>query len=554
MSVVPNESEMAPTLVVRGHRPTRDQLVAYLISVGLSVGAAVLSDYLRRPITAWAFALSTVVLLLLLPFNILLYLVAYRTARVRHDRLDLSSRCEASTILDVDVLSVSRQPLATLPPLPFRRPTQLHELILWHSDRPSAPVRRTSLHTRCLEGDADPLQVYGDRLLHQVLERAKREFKAGELVRSGWRIDRSSLVITRGSRIVTIARDDLASVECYEGHVCLWVRQQAEPVVRLPLLQRDAQLLGALCRELVQKSASDTTLDVAAVSSLPETCGLGRRIHVRQDGSLLGVLLLALSLAACLIAGWVLVRGAPANVPVVPSLVVLGTIAIVSLLQGWRLLPLRLEIYELGLVYRAGGRSRTLHFDDVTACRLSNRGSSARTLFTGRCFRWDVRGEQQGRPVAISWMFGGPFSRDSMLMPYGLVLSQEITPCLDFVAARLAARWLRQLDAGETVLWTHSLSLHPDGLIARQHRWLGQSPSEFVPYSALGPIVAQSESVLIQRSDGTHLGRVRKSQWNAQAGVIALLDRVARATEAATGKAEREGRRSDAATIAADDV
>jgi hypothetical protein len=133
---------------------------------------------------------------------------------------------------------------------------------------------------------ADPLHDFVERLIGQAVTKAEESLKAGgELDGVGWRLQAATFFPRRG---MPLPLADITGIGVYDGSVCLWLKQKAEPAIKIPLGSLNAVVL----LRLLWSRLADRPLDEGLIDE--DALGLGRVLFERRQGYLIPRVLLAI--------------------------------------------------------------------------------------------------------------------------------------------------------------------------------------------------------------------------------------------------------------------
>jgi hypothetical protein len=270
---------------------------------------------------------------------------------------------------------------------------------------------------------ADPLSPLWDRLQHNLARVAwEHRDQADALVGRGWRLGGGQLWRGRDRRARDLSAITLTGV--FDRHLCVWIDDDADPWLRLPVQGRNVNVLRLLLNEHVPPRPSPS-----------EGRSLGRRLFVRRSSGWWTCACL------CLLGGLPLI-----GLVALPLLDEdhLGTACLVAFLPGtlllfgglaWLQLVGRswLAVHEHGLV---GVRGRTLHRDEIGA------------------LTW-------GGPLVVeAW----PALNLAPIVLANPPIDEDLLAARDNLSRAIAARLRDQLAQGRDVAWTHRFRFLPNGL------------------------------------------------------------------------------------------
>src|SRR5207302_11129048 len=99
-------------------------------------------------------------------------------------------------------------------------------------------------------GQVDPLAALLDRVAQGLARRTAEGLDQGSSLRGkGWLLDRAGL--RRGKRVYPL--DEISWVGFFDRRVCIWRGNDERPALRIPLLSRNAGVLGLVLWQQIQK-------------------------------------------------------------------------------------------------------------------------------------------------------------------------------------------------------------------------------------------------------------------------------------------------------------
>lgn len=381
-------------------------------------------------------------------------------------------------------------------------------LTLWVEGRPE-PI---TMDNRVRAGESDPLADLIDRLIESLKTRTAEKLVEGQpLEGEGWRLERHQLTVREGREWRTVSFDELETVGMFSGKWCLWRKGQDEPFAQIDPGSRNAPILAVLVgewsshKEASAKGGAEGG-DGARAEEHDTAGGLGRVLFQRDRRVPRAVL--AVVAACLLVPGAVLALG-PRTLGAAVLLLLIGAVPAVLAWYG----PFTtFRCHESG-VSRQTRRGRTvMRYQEMTE-------------FTYQATRQFVNGAYTGTTLAMKFRApGGEIGYSAT----SKVVDEDLDELRDHIAKVIAGRMVRQLAAGQSVPWTQSLVLLPDGLQYRPQGFLGSKPPELLPYERIRGFDMQ-QGILYVWSHGSEKPVVRQavSAPNFFPGFYALLARQA---------------------------
>jgi hypothetical protein len=291
---------------------------------------------------------------------------------------------------------------------------------------------------------ADPLGPLVEQVTRELTRRAAA---SSRIDGAGWHLDRDGLHLHPGPRRGSYPLNNLTYVAALGGRLRVYRVLEAEPLVSLPLASRNAEVLGRVLRERMERRGTRDD----PIPGRP----LGRRLYtVRGREAQVGwAFAPAGALAAAFFFSFYPLWGTTFFLPH-------GCIALLAMNFGawlvWRGSSLRLDYHQFGVAQP--GRGRSLLFADV-----------ATMVWTAKTVRLEPRPGTGGDTI--------DFRTD---LPSS---DPTLTEFRDAIAAAIAQGWWAQLTrARRPVAWTVDLLFLPDQLECRASRvvWAGKTIQ--VPY------------------------------------------------------------------------
>lgn len=279
----------------------------------------------------------------------------------------------------------------------------------------------------------DPVIFIQDRLVSVVLAGARTAFDRGEPVTGeGWALSKQGFDALQHGGTQRLSLDELAAVDEVDGHVCVWRKNQPEPVARVPVDTRNAFALTPLLR-IVLEARPEKAAEV------PPADGLGRVIFERQ-GAAWGWVALG---AAFLGVGAAMHGGSPEGALVCYAL------GLVFFPIWWFRRNPSFRCCEYGVCRRYGNTEIQIRYLDVEA-------------FTYQATRHYHNGAYTGTAYAFKFE-----PRTGKTIDYSCHIQETdnaMENLREHISMVIAGRMARELREGKEVPWTANLRFVGDGL------------------------------------------------------------------------------------------
>jgi hypothetical protein len=309
------------------------------------------------------------------------------------------------------------------------------------------------------------------RLLNLLVERTDEGInEGGELRGDDWALGPRGLR-RRDHDAAVVPFEEMTSVALVDGKVCVWVKGEANAAFRIPVGDRNAQVLMQVLRWRVRDAGAKQDEE-----QLEE--GLGRIIFQRDRGlSPTAFVVLMVLGAVCLVVGLgviALIAADPPQRDAATAVLVLGGV------------PLLVAGIMLGVGY----------FNRVNIFRAHALGLSRHNWQGKRVLRYEEIGTFTWSATRV--YVNGAYTGTRMLLratplpdsPAEAVTYQtnvkgndaELDNLRDHIAVVIADRLKRDLGAGRRVRWTDRIAFVSDGLEHRPSGLFSSGETELIPY------------------------------------------------------------------------
>lgn len=327
-------------------------------------------------------------------------------------------------------------------------------------DQPDKIELRTTLKAN----EPDLLQPLIQRLCQRLFDQAEQDLKQGlSALGEYWTWHNGELQIREKQQTKTCRIEDITAVDMVDGHVCIWREGQDEVWAQVPQSSANAYLLEwLLVKELSQRQQKHMP---------PAEEGLGRIIFQRDSRKLRGI---GLTLAILVFLGGVVVLVIALNPRNSGLLWVPPVCLLAALLLGiyeascWRSI---FRCHEYGVFHRTLWSERSLRYTEVKAFTWSAVRQFVNGVYTGTTLHVCFEPEEGKEKITYSATLQNP--------------DLALDNLRDHIGRVLAAKMLKQLQEGETVIWTPRIKILPDGLLYKPAGFLGSKPQQLIPFDQI---------------------------------------------------------------------
>jgi hypothetical protein len=320
------------------------------------------------------------------------------------------------------------------------------------------------LNNHMKTGQNDPVHEFLVRIIDLLKEGFEGALDHGlTLEGDGWKLSQHEFVHAQKRATLTTPISQIAAIDAFDQHMCLWIKGEAEPFTRFPLNGRNIWLLRLL---LLPRLTQEAT------ANQPPASGLGRILFQRKTPS---ELLLALYFFAslCMLAGiatWVFqLRNFDAAAWA--ALLCLAGSALATF--AWMLSKSLFRAQEWG-VYKTGlFGTRELKYLDVAS-------------FTYGATRHYHNGVYTGTHINMQFV---PLPGVGKTISFGTSVQGDdssLEELRDFVAKMIASRMLTEWSEGKSVAWTKNITFHKETIEYRPSGFVGRKASVHMPFANYG--------------------------------------------------------------------
>ncbi len=293
----------------------------------------------------------------------------------------------------------------------------------------------------------DPHAEFLERNLQRLTDIAKDQIARSEtLAGANWELEQREFHIRDNRQSETHSPDDFVAIDVVDNHVCIWLRGEAKPKVRIPAETLNALvLLRILGQRLQDRGVSND-----------DAPGLGRIIFERDHSISSGVLVFCFILGALMVGGsfvaayYASQERNPTGPAILAGVLLLLGIGIPLLVWLNRINVLR--CHTKGVCRMTTKRTRELEYKDMV-------------VFSYGAIRQYVNGSYSGTTVTMN--FEPSPDADAEPIKYSATMKNidaELENLRDHVSTVIASEMKRRLDTGESIRWTEGMLFTPEGL------------------------------------------------------------------------------------------
>jgi hypothetical protein len=343
--------------------------------------------------------------------------------------------------------------------------TRVFDLWVEAKDHPE----RFKMVNRILLGAADPLEMLIERIVGHLCDRADAALAAKQPFEGeNWALHNNELVVAIRRTTKAVRFDEIAALDVFDDHLCLWKQGEVEPTIRIPARSANTAVLQRLLRDrLPESSESDAPLGVDR---------LGRILFERKPGRLLTVVVWLLPISAC---GLFAAAALTAVVDGQIEPLLIGGALSMALGLLW-LVPLsqcaRLRCHERGIARRWLRWEKRLPFRDVDSFSYSAVKQYVKGIYWGTTFTLTFVAKRDGKPVTITY---ARTLRNA---------DEELDHLRDHASRVIAARMAEEFGRGNAVSWTTGLKFLSDGLEYRASGFLGRKGPVLIAYDRIAGV------------------------------------------------------------------
>lgn len=313
--------------------------------------------------------------------------------------------------------------------------------------------------------DHDPLGNYFDRLLNHLHERSQRCLEAGNSVAGErWELSRGGLHLSLPNVPDLVPIDTLSAVGVFDDRVSIWIEGQEEALIKIPCASPNALVLHRLLNDSLSKRPT---------SKVPESAdGLGRVLFARKPREIalyffFGVTMIIL-VAILLIKDYFIFS------------LILTLFSILAAVVGvWARSYRSFSCHEYGVRRTSWQGVSEIRYEDVQS-------------FTYNAVRQFVNGVYSGSTFTLEFLPAPESASKKIAYSASLQgIDEELEGLRDHISRVIAARMGRELSAGNSVHWTSSLSILPEGIEHRAKGFLGAKAPVLIPFAEVTGIELQ---------------------------------------------------------------
>jgi hypothetical protein len=293
----------------------------------------------------------------------------------------------------------------------------------------------------------DPQTEFLERNLQRLSDLAVERIAKGEpLVGDDWEYDRNELQFREGRQSRTHATDELVAADVVDNKVCVWVRGEPKPAVKIPAEGLNALvLLRVLAKRFQDQGAKED-----------DEPGLGRIIFERDHSIPKGTLVLTFILCGAMLAGSVVaaIFAAKERDPTGPGILA-GVLALLGIgigLAVWLNRTNILRCHTKGVCRITTKTTKELEYKDIR-------------VFSYGAIRQYYNGSYTGTTVTMN--FEPAPESESDPIKYSATMKKvdgELDNLRDHVSNVVASQMNLRLQNGQSVKWTEGMTFTPDGL------------------------------------------------------------------------------------------
>jgi hypothetical protein len=293
----------------------------------------------------------------------------------------------------------------------------------------------------------DPQTEFLERNLQRLTDLAVDRLAKGDaLTGDGWEFDKTELQVREGRQSRTYPADELVAADAVDNKVCVWVRGEPKPAVRIP-----AEGLNALV--LLRVLAKRFELQGNKPDDEP---GLGRIIFERDHSITKGVLVFTFIMCAGMLAGAAVAAffATQERDPTGPAILA-GVLALLGIGIGLAVWLNRVNIlrcHTKGVCRITTKATKELEYKDIR-------------VFSYGAIRQYYNGSYTGTTVTMN--FEPAPESESDPIKYSATMKKldaELDNLRDHVSTVVASQMNQRLLSGESVRWTEGMTFTPEGL------------------------------------------------------------------------------------------
>jgi hypothetical protein len=377
--------------------------------------------------------------------------MSWRTVLDTGRGLVVADRSGANEYLDEDVVTTA---LCTNRDFEHGRPTSTttRTFDIWVEPAGGAQGRKIHMVNTIAQGAADPLADLIARLQARIVEQARDALAQGRSIHGEqWTASNARLSYESGTRAQVIEMNQIMWLRESDGRICIWVDDDEQPRLRIPLTSANAWLLKSIIGEIVCHRDRNSTASPT---------GLGRLLFVRRPTLLVrwvrrGGLCMTAAAAIC----------ETVSITLNSDLLVLASVVIGAAGPGLFLAAGKysktLYCYETGLAVRSLLSRKSLRYTQVAwysekaVAHVTNHGYEGTTV--------DL--EFVGLPAVD----GATVQYSTKYYNEDLELENLRDQVSRVIALRMRAELLRQ----QVTSWTSAVKFVPDGLEVKRGLFTG---------------------------------------------------------------------------------
>ncbi len=293
----------------------------------------------------------------------------------------------------------------------------------------------------------DPQTEFLDRNLQRLTDLALERIAKGDaLAGETWEFDKTELHVREGRQSQTYPIDTLVAADAVDNKVCVWVKGEPKPAVRLPAEGLNALILLRVLAKRFQDQGFKPD----------EEPGLGRIIFERDHSIPKGTLVITMILCGGMLLGAVVaaIFATQQRQPEVPTVlaVILTVLGIGIGLAVWLNRTNILRCHTKGVCRITTKTTKELEYKDIR-------------VFSYGAIRQYYNGSYTGTTVTMN--FEPAPDSESDPIKYSATMKKldgELDNLRDHVSTVVASNMNLALQNGQSVKWTEGMTFTPDGL------------------------------------------------------------------------------------------
>ncbi len=294
----------------------------------------------------------------------------------------------------------------------------------------------------------DPQTEFLERNLQRLSDLAIDRIAKGEtLAGDNWEFDRTELHVREGRQSQTYPVEELVAVDAVDNKVCIWVKGEPKPVVRIPAEGLNALILLRVLGKRFQDQGYKPD----------DEPGLGRIIFERDHSITKGVLIFTFIMCGAMLAGSVVAAyfATQERDPTGPAILA-GVLALLGIgigLAVWLNRTNILRCHTKGVCRITTKATKELEYKDIR-------------VFSYGAIRQYYNGSYTGTTVTMNFEPAPDSESDPIKYTATMKkLDAELDNLRDHVSTVVASNMNLALQSGQSVKWTEGMTFTPEGLL-----------------------------------------------------------------------------------------